>query len=234
MLVGALLGAVGWFEVDRTVNFAHLGGWLGGTIVVFAPFAWFVTRNPILWITVNDAGLMVERARRPLRFAWDEIEAARFQDYPTTHGGEPLRYFLLRAGGETFELTPGFADKETEAAFEEAILRELEFHDIPETSRSLPSFERVLAVMGAWLFIASIAGLLIAHALGYRTLGTVFGLAPLFSGSVIAWMTRGQRVSRVVLAATLILILGGSAILWACHVNLREVLNHWEWMERQR
>jgi hypothetical protein len=97
----------------------------------------------------------------------------------------------------------------------------------------MPSFEHVLAVAGAWLFIASIAGLLVSHALGYRTLGTVFGLAPLFTGSVIAWMTRRERASRAVLLATVALVVGGSAILWTCHVNLRETLNRWEWFERK-
>ena len=236
ILIGALVGAVGWFEVDRTITFAHLAAWVGGTAVLFGPFAWILTRNPVISITVDDRTLTVERARRPLKFAWSEIEAARFQDYPLSHsvGGGTMRCFLVRARGENFELTPGFADPETEAAFEDAILRELEFHDVPETAKSLPSFEHVLAVMGAWLFAVSIAGILAAHALGYRTLGTIFGLGALVTGSVIAGMTRRERVSRVVLIATIALILGGSAILWACHVNLRETLNRWEWVERSK
>ena len=50
--------------------------------------------------------------------------------------------------------------------------------------------------------------------------------------SIIAWMTRGERISRFVLAATLLLIVGGTAILWACHVNVRETLQRWERAER--
>jgi hypothetical protein len=46
-------------------------------------------------------------------------------------------------------------------------------------------------------------------------------------------MTRGQRLSRIVLVATLALVVGGAGILWACHVNVRDVLNRWEQMEKR-
>jgi len=235
VVLGAILGAFAWFGIDRTISFPHIGGWLGGGIVVCATLGWLVTRNPVLSIGIDDAGLTIERGSGTRKLAWTEIEAARFQEYslPNT-GGQTITCLLLRAAGENFELTPEFSDDDaTREAFEEALLREFEFRDIPETSQGLPSFERTLSLIGAWLFAASIVGLLAAHAAGFHTLGTIFGLASLFSGSVVAWMTRRQRTSRIVLAATAALILGGSAILWACRVNVREVLNKWEWVERR-
>ena len=50
---------------------------------------------------------------------------------------------------------------------------------------------------------------------------------------VIAWMTRGERLSRVVLAATFLLVVAGGGILWACHVNVREVLEKWAQVEKR-
>jgi len=46
-------------------------------------------------------------------------------------------------------------------------------------------------------------------------------------------MTRQERLSQLVLAATVVLIVGGSAILWMCHVNVRQVLQKWEQMEKR-
>lgn len=233
-LVGALIGGVVWFEVDRTLALAHIAGWLSGGIAVFVPFAFFIDRNPVRSFTVESTGFTIVRANGSRRFAWTDIEVARFQDYPIAHsGGQTIRCLLLRAAGETFELTPEFSDDATRDAFAEALLCQLESHDIPETSRALPSFERMLSLAGAWLFVASIVGILAAHAAGFHTLGTVFGLALLLTGSVIAGMTRHQRISRAVLAATLVLIVVGSGILWACHVNVREVLQKWESIEKQ-
>jgi hypothetical protein len=235
ILLGMMVGGLAWFGYDRALSLSHIAGWLASGIVLFATLAWLVTRNPMLSIGIDDAGLTIVRARGTRTLAWTDIEAARFQEYPIANsGGLTITCLLVRAAGESFELTPEFGDDAAKRqAFEDAILRELESRDIPETAQGLPSFERTLSRAGAWLFAASIAGLLAAHAAGYHTLGTIVGLALLFSGSVVAWMTRRQRTSRIVLAATAILILVGSAILWACRVNVREVLNWWEWVEQR-
>jgi hypothetical protein len=233
-LLGAIVGGAGWFEVDRTLAISHIACWLGAGMIIFIPFGWFIERNPVLSFSIDEGGLTIARALGTRTFAWADITAARFQDYPLAHsGGQTIRCFLLRAAGEKFELTPEFPDEETRDAFEDAMLDALQSHEIPETSHALPSFERMLSLGGACVFAASIVGMLAAHALGYHTLGTIFGLAFLFTGSIIAWMTRGQRLSRIVLVATLALIVGGTGILWACHVNVRDVLNRWEQVEKR-
>jgi hypothetical protein len=231
--LGAILGGVGWIGMDATISIGHIAGWLGASIAVVSVIVWFGSRDPILSIGIEANGLTVVWQSGPRTFAWTDIEAARVQDYPAGQMGN-IRYLLLRAGGKTFELSPTFADEETEAAFEETLLRELDERDIPETSGGLPSFERTLSLGGAGIFVASIVGLLAAHAMGYHTLGTIFGGAFLLTGSAVAWMTRRQRISRVILAATVLLILGGGAILWACHVNVREELQKWDVAERRR
>ena len=231
--LGAILGGVGWIGMDATISVGHIAAWLGASIAVVSVIVWFGSRNPILSIGIDADGLTVVWQSGPRTFAWADIEAARVQDYPAGQMGN-VRYLLLRAGGKTFELSPTFADEETEAAFEESLLRELDERDIPETSGGLPSFERTLSIGGAGVFVASIVGLLATHAMGYHTLGTIFGGAFLLTGSVVAWMTRRQRISRLILAATLLLILGGGAILWACHVNVREELQKWDRIERGR
>jgi hypothetical protein len=231
--LGAILGGVGWVGMDATVSVGHIAGWLIPAIAVVSLIVWFGTRDPILAMGVDGEGLTVVRQSGRRTIAWADVEAARIQDYSAGQAGN-VRYLLLRAGGKTYELEPTFADEPTEAAFEDALRRELDERDIPETSDGLPSFERVLSLGGAGVFVAAIVGLLAAHAMGYHTLGTIFGGAFLLTGSVVAWMTRGQRISRVILAATLLLILGGGAILWACHVNVREELQKWDAAERRR
>jgi hypothetical protein len=231
--LGVILGGVAWIGMDATVSIGHIAGWLILSVVVVSLIVWFGTRDPILAMGVDAEGLTVVRRSGRRRFAWCDVEAARIQDYPAGQAGN-VRCLLLRAGGKTYELDPTFADEQTEAAFEDALRRELDERDIPETSDGLPSFERVLSLGGAGVFVAGIVGLIVAHAMGYHTLGTIVGGAFLLTGSVIAWMTRGQRTSRIILAATVLLILGGAAILWACHVNVREELQKWDRVERGR
>lgn len=230
-LVGAAVGAVGWYEVDRTMTAIHIACWVLGGAALLVPLAWWVERNPVLSIGFDETGLTLARKEWTRTFAWSEIEAARIQIYESGHGPK-ITAFLLRAGGETFELTPDFIDEATREAFEDRLAGECADRNIPEATKNLPSFEWILSLGGAFVFIASIVGLIGAHAAGYHTLGTIFGLAFLFTGSIIAFMTRRERISRFVLAATLLLIIGGTAILWACHVNVREVLQRWDWIER--
>jgi hypothetical protein len=65
-------------------------------------------------------------------------------------------------------------------------------------------------------------------------MGTIFGVALVVSGAVIAFMTRELRLSRVVMAATIALFLFGGIILWSLGINVRQVLIHWEQQERQQ
>ena len=205
IVVGAMLGGFGWYQIDRTTTITHIAGWLAGNTAIFAMLAWLLLRNPVQSIAIDDAGLTIERACGTSKFVWADIEAARFWDYPlATVGGQPIRYFLLRAGGKTLELLPDFIDEATCESFESAILRELELRGIPRASECLPTFEHNLSHMGAWVFLASIFGMLAAHALGFHTLGTVFGLGFLLTGSTMAWMTRREHLSRVVLSGTLL------------------------------
>jgi hypothetical protein len=234
LFVGAVVGACGWLKYDRSLDWRHMVAYLGGGIVVFPPLGMLLMRNPTVAIEISDQGLTIQRKRRSLKFAWSEIEAARFQEYPVVNMHTSITCFLLRARGENFELTPEFDNELTEQAFTETMQDELESRGIPEVSKQLPSFEYQLSLGGAWVFALSIAGILIAHAMGYRTLGTVFGLGLLITGTALALMTHRQRLSKIVLVATVALILGTTAILWACHVNVREVLNQWEWVESRR
>jgi hypothetical protein len=232
LAVGAILGAVGWYEADHTFTWQHISAWLIVGIALFSGLAIWAMRNPVLSIGIGEDGLTIIRLRGPLIFAWSEIEAARLQDYPIVKMHTTITCLLIRAHGENFELVPDF-DPMTQQEFAEAIGEELSARNIPAISEGLRSFDYMLSQSGAWVFVVSIIGILIAHAMGYRTLGTVFGLGLLFTGSVLALMTHHQRTSKVILAATLALILGATAILWTCHVNVREVLNKWEWTERQ-
>ncbi len=231
LLIGALIGGLGWFEADRTLSAVHIIGWLAVNAIIFASLAGLEIRKPILSIGVDDAGLTITRDGATRLFGWTEIEAARFQAYPMIAGERPVA-FLLRASGRNFELTPEFADDATRDSFEETILGELAAHEIPEISPGLPGFQRTLSVAGAWVFVGSIFAMLAAHALGFHTMGTIFGLAFMLTGSVVAWMTRGERLSRLIVAATLLLVVFGSGILWSCHVNVRQVLQAWERMEK--
>jgi hypothetical protein len=230
VLVGVIVGAGGWFKCDGSLDWRHLVAWIGGGVAVFLPVGFFLIRNPTLSIEVGRDCLTVTFARGVQKLPWSEIEAARFQEYPIVGMHTTITALLIHARGKTWELTPDF-DEATDEVFTAAINHQLYQRGIPATSTNLTSFEHTLSHVGAWVFVLSLFAMLAAHFLGYRFLGTVFGLAFVFTGSVVALMTCRQRLSKLVLVATAVMILGGSAILWACHVNIREALNRWEWQD---
>jgi hypothetical protein len=232
ILLGAILGGIVWFGVDRTFAWQHIALWLAGAIALVATLVVLLTDDPLLAVGVDDHGLTLVRSRGSRTLAWGEIEAARWQEYPVTNLHTRIRCLLLRAGGRTIELTPEF-DPDTLVAFENALGQQLEGHDVPESSPTLPSFERTLSRGGAVVFAISLVGMAIAYVLVYRTLGTIVGLSLLFTGTIIAAMTHRQRLSRVILALTVLLIVAAVVTVLGGHISLRDTLNRWEEQERQ-
>src|SRR5947209_8422280 len=82
IVIGVILGVVGWFKVDGMVGWGHIGGWVMANVAGAVAVWMLVSRNPLLAVGVGPAGLSVYRQNGRRTFAWGEIEAARFQDYP--------------------------------------------------------------------------------------------------------------------------------------------------------
>src|SRR5580765_825715 len=67
-LVGAIMGGVGWFEIDSTLSLVHVAGWLAGGVAIFTPLAWFIERNPVRSFTIDDTGMTIIRANGTRQF----------------------------------------------------------------------------------------------------------------------------------------------------------------------
>jgi len=192
-------------------------------------------RRSLVEIRVTTDGFTVVRTGGTKEYAWSDLEAARLQDYPVVIHGTSAHslYFLFRADGKNDGVEVGELDASTRRAFYVAVAWYLYMFGIPEQTPAMPSFANTLSLVGAWVFVGGAFGMLVAHLLGYHTLGTVFGLAVMASGTCIAFMTRRERLSRLVLAATATVLVVGGALIWALGINVRDVLNEWEMRERQ-
>jgi hypothetical protein len=234
LMLGAILGGMCWYGFDRSFAWQHIALWLGISTVVIGIIVWRFSDDPLLAVGVDDRGVtLVRRARGSRTLAWHDIEAARWQEYRVPNLHTTIRALLIRARGETVELTPEF-DAETQIAFENAMAHRLQDHDIPESSPTLPTFEHALSIVGAAIFALSIIGMVVAHLLVYRMLGPIFGLAFFFTGVVVAFMTRAQRLSQLVLGVAALLIVATTLVIVVGHISLRDTLNRWEQEERAR
>jgi hypothetical protein len=106
-------------------------------------------------------------------------------------------------------------------------------NEIPPECREMRSFDHLLALGGAFIFVVSAIGTIIAYFLVYRTLGVIFGTAFMATGAVIAFMTRRERVSKYVLAASVVMVTSLIIMIWAFNINVGQVLRDWEKQERQ-
>jgi len=231
--LGALLGMAGWLMTDRHLTAVHILVWIIANIVFAAVLVLWDRGNPILSLRVSPESLTIVRARSQGVYPWRQMQAARFQKYPVVTMGTSVECFKFRCLGRNHELLTGLqpaADEE----FRILVSGIMEHLNIPEVSATLLSFGHVLSVGGAITFLLGTFGMLIAHAIGYHTMGTIFGLAFIITGAVIALMTRDLRLSRLVISATVTLFLVGGIILSSLGINVRQVLNHWEQQERQQ
>ena len=228
--VGALLGLLFWLQADRTLTTTHVLLWAAGGAALCGIF--LLDPFPLREIRITPNGFTLVRKSGFRKYTWKDLEAARFQDYPVYNLGVTTDCFRFRVGGRNHEFIVPFEGK-TKNAFEALVSGCLQAYDIPDEVPEMPSFEHILSHAGAWLFVLSILAILIAHRLAYHTLGTVFGLAFVFTGTVLAFMTRQQRLSRRVLAATGVLVAGATLIIWASGISVRDELLRWETRERR-
>lgn len=234
LLAGALIGLCFWVLFDGNLSWGRLLVYGTGGAVALCSFSLFPPlQKSLKEIRITPDGFSVVRKGGTKEYAWSDLEAARFQDYPVASLGGRVHCFLFRAGGKNVEVELGGLDVPTRRAFYAAAGWYLWMFDVPKQAPAMPSFGNTLSLVGAWVFVGGAFGMLVAHLLGYHTLGTVFGLAVMATGTCIAFLTRRERLSRLVLAATATVLVAGGAIIWALDIDVRDVLNEWEMRERR-
>ena len=232
--LGGLFGLLSWAAVDRDLSWLHVSCWMAsGMMLAMTTLLPSFKRSLLKTIRVTRDGFTVVRHGGSEASFWRDLEAGCFQDYPIVNLGTQVRCFRYRTRGKNFEVQIGGFEDDTSAAFRAVVLSCLEAHGIPEHTAAMPSFQHSLSRAGAWIFALSGFGILVGHSLAYHTLGTVFGFGFMATGVCIAFITRKERTSRVVLTGSAVLMLGSIAIVQALHVSVRDTLNDWEQLERR-
>ena len=231
---GAVVGLCGWLLVDRDVSWHRLLTWAAigaaGFSVYLLPQ---VQRTLLEEIRVRPDGFTVVRKGSTREYAWSDLEAAYFELYPVVNLGQHLHYFRFRAGGRNREVCLDGLDDRTRQACCATLGAFLRTHRVPERSPELSTFQTQLSHSAAWVFVLSAFGMLAAHFFACHTLGTIFGLSFMLTGTCMALMSRRERLSRLVLAATAILVVAVGLIIWAFQIDVRAVLQDWETRERR-
>jgi hypothetical protein len=231
--IGAVLGLLFWAVADKNVAPLHLALWAAGGAIFVIPFALDPLRKSALReIRVRADGFTLVRNVGEEAFAWKDLEAAQFRDYVFPGMPDAIDCFYFRNAGRTREIILPLEGEEAQR-FRALVDHCLQAYNVAQQTAGMPSFEHTLSKVAAWVFSLSIFGMLLAHRFAYHTLGTVLGLALMFTGTIMAILTQKEPLSRWVILGTVVVVIGATLIIWACGINLRDVLIGWEIHERR-
>jgi hypothetical protein len=242
LLIGIVCGAaIGlllwlkyeWFKLDRTWDWIHLAAWAGGGAVVTGILVSlpFFRKTELKKIHVWEKGFRVFDRSGQQDYAWSELEAAHFETYPIPNLHTEIHCFEFRTAGKNIQLTiDGLGNKLP--LFYEVMDRFLEQNQIARETKQLRTFDHILSLCGAWLFAGSMVLTVVAHLLAFYTLGTLIGICLLLTGAVLAFMSREKNLSKWILAAAVVVILGTVGAVYGFNINIRSTLLEWEKRER--
>jgi hypothetical protein len=230
---GAMVGLLFWYHFDRNLSWPHMIAYCVGFALIIGLFGLPVFRKKELKeIRVNEEGFKIEWAVGSEEHKWKELEAARFESYPVINLHTHIQCFKFRAGGKTTEILTDGLSQGMSRAFNIVMEKFLCDYEIPSQCPEMRGFDHLLALGGAFTFFVSALSILIAYILYYRTLGVMFGTAFMATGTVIAFMTRRERISKYVLAISIIIVTSLIVAIWAFNINVGQTLRDWEKQER--
>jgi hypothetical protein len=233
MVCGALVGLLSWYKFDRNLSWPHITAHCVGFALIIGLFGLPVFRKKELKeIRVNAEGFKIDWAVGSEEHKWTQLEAARFESYLVINLHTHIQCFKFRAGGKTTEIIIDGLGEEMKSAFNIVMEKFLCDYEIPPECQEMRGFDHLLALGGFWTFVVSALATLIAYVLYYRTLGVIFGSAFMATGTVIAFMTRRERISKYVLAISTIIVTSLIVAIWAFNLNVGQTLRDWEKQER--
>ena len=232
--LGALMGLLIWAGYDRVISLSHILGWVGGaalltTLFKLSPFC----KKELKEIRIDAEGFKIVRVASEQKYKWEELEAARFQDYRVHRFYTDVHCFIFRINGKNKEIIlDGIKDKERKILYV-AMERILSEYEIPPVCAAMPSFEHTLGLVGAIMFVAGAAGIIIAYMLVYKTLGLIFGGSVMATGTVISLIMIRERVSKWILAFSIVIVAVLILTIQVFDIDVGNVFREWEKEERQ-
>lgn len=181
---------------------------------------------------VSEEGFRVVKTNSDESYAWRDLEAAHFEEYPVANMGTSICCFEFRTGGHNRQVMIDGLGKGNVRALAVIVNSLLQDNGIARQSSHLRSFSYRLSQVSAWVFVAGIAAMAIAHLFAFHTLGTIFGLSIMFTGTGLALYTWRQRISRWVIVATVVVVAGTVGLIHVLDINVRQMLLKWEKRER--
>jgi hypothetical protein len=232
---GALIGLFGWYQFDGDVSVVHLAAWAGGGAVVLSCILLlpFFREKGLEEVRVFEEGFRVVDKGFEKEYAWGDLEAAHFEKYPVVNMGTEIQCFEFRANGRNVQLMIDGMGKDKVWAFAAVMNSFLEEKGIAKEAPKLRSFAYHLSQAAVGVFVVSIVLIVIGHLFVFHTLGTIIGASLMFAGAGLACFSWRQGLSKLVLAATVMVIVGVVVYVNVFDVNVRETLLEWEERERE-
>jgi len=231
---GAVIGILMWYLWDREFTLLRVILWPGIaaalTGILMLPC---FRRGELREFRFSAAGFRIITNGGDRSVAWKDLEAARFEAYPIMNTKSNMPCFQFRTGGQNREIGISGLAEDKFKLFCRVMEKYLERHGIPDRTRELRSFQYGLSLVSAWVFGIGLIGMIMAHLLVLHTLGTIFGLAVILTGTVMALMTWRERISKWVITLTVLLFAAVVIYVQAFGVNVRQTLLDWEQRERR-
>ena len=232
---GAVIGLFLWYQFDGVFHWAHFSMWvIGGGILSCAVFSlpWF-HKSDLKEIRIIEDGFRIIDRSSSKTFLWKELQASHFETYPVANMGTSISCFEFRVKEKNHQIIIDGLSERKIKLFWMVMDGLLGRYGVPSETKGLRTFRYYLSIIGLWVFVASIVGIVIAHLLILHTLGTVFGLSIMFTGTGMALITWKQTASKWVIVATAAIVIGTIVYIQVYNVNIQQTLQQWEQRERE-
>jgi hypothetical protein len=231
---GAVIGFLLWFQYGRAADWICLAEWGGGGAILMGILVTlpFFRKTELKKLHVSEKGFRVIDRSGERSYAWGDIEAAHFETYPVSNMHTEIHCFEFRTAGRNNQLMIDGLGKNGLQAFYVVINHFLKIKGIAHETKELRTFAHTLSLCAAWIFAGSIALIVIAHLLVFPTLGTIIGLSLMLTGAGMSFLSREQQISKWVLVATVVVVIGTIVLVHLFDINIRNTLLKWEERER--
>jgi hypothetical protein len=233
--LGAIVGIFMWYQFDRQLNWIHLIAWIsgGGFVLCGILSLPYFHKSNLKEIRIFEEGFRIIDTTGTQSFFWRELDAAYFEIYPVANMGTSISCFEFRVKEKNYQIMIDGLGERKIKLFWMVMDGLLGRHEIPKEAKGFRSFQYYLSMIGLWVFIGGVSGIVIAHLLILHTLGTIFGLSVMFVGAAMALMTWRQTMSKWVILATVAAVMGTIVYIHVYDVDVQQTLQQWERRERE-
>lgn len=224
---GVLLGLIFWYKCGLTLVWWQIAAWIvaGVTTMVLSRHLSYFTDDCLKEFRIHADGFTVIQRRHTICARWRDLQIGRIDRMNVGYSSYQAFFFVLN--GITYETGfEGLNDKDC-AVLQRMIEDNLKLYGITAENDEMPSMNQALARAALQVFVCSLVAFIAAHVLGFRSLGSVFGIALMVLAGVLSVISFDRRKSRFILVCVSALIILCTLGMVAVGVSPGEIISDW-------